>query len=70
MEVDFLENADKSGRVKMTLEVEINQALMDLAREKMDTVMQFASQMRQNMGPGGKGKMGEGHAAMMGHGQE
>jgi hypothetical protein len=70
MEVDFLENADKSGKMKLTVELEVNPALMDLAKENMANLMEMASQWRQNMGPGGKGKMGEGHQGMMHHGQE
>jgi hypothetical protein len=69
-----MEAADKSGKVKLTVELEINPALMDLARDKMDKMMEMVSQWRPNMGGmGGKGKMGEGqgHPGMgMHHGQE
>ena len=69
-----MEAADKSGKVKLTVELEINQALMDLARDKMDKMMEMVSQWRPNMGGmGGKGKMGEGegHQGMgMHHGAE
>ncbi len=63
---------DKSGRVKLTMEVEINPALMDLIKEKMDSMMEMASKWAPQMG--GKGKMGEGGGphgmGMMHHGQE
>lgn len=70
MEVDFLENADKSGKLKLTVELEVNPALMDLAKENMAHMMDMASQWSKNMGQGGKGKMGEGGMGMMHHGQE
>jgi hypothetical protein len=70
-----MEAADKSGKVKLTVELEINQALMDLARDKMDKMMEIVSQWKPNMGGmGGKGKMGEGQGhqgmGMMHHGAE
>ncbi len=69
-----MEAVDKSGKVKLTVEMEINPALMDLIKENMSNMMEMASQWRQNMGPGGKGKMGEGNphgmGTMMHHGQE
>lgn len=66
-----MENADKSGKMKLTIELEVNPALMDLAKENMSKVVEMASQWRQNMGPGGKGNMGGGHPGMMmHHGQE
>jgi hypothetical protein len=70
-----MEAVDKSGKVKLTVELEINQALMDLARDKMDKMMDVVSQWRPNMGGmGGKGKMGEGQGhqgmGMMHHGAE
>jgi hypothetical protein len=70
--VDFLESTDKSGKVKLTMELEINEAAMSLIKENMANMMDMASQWRQNMGQGGKGKMGEGgHGmGMMHHGQE
>jgi hypothetical protein len=67
MEVDFLENVDKSGKMKLTIELEVNPALMDLAKENMANMMDVASQWSKNMGQG-KGKMGEG-PGMMHHGQ-
>ncbi len=69
-----METADKSGRVKLTVELAVNPALMDLVKENMDNMVQMASQWRPNMGQGGKGKMGEGNphgmGGMMHHGQE
>jgi hypothetical protein len=72
-----MEAVDKSGKVKLTVELEINQALMDLARDKMDKMMDVVSQWRPNMGGmGGKGKMGMGEGGghggmgMMHHGAE
>jgi hypothetical protein len=69
--VDFVETIDKSGRVKLTVELEVNPALMDLVKENMANMMEMASQWRANMGQG-KGKMGGGHMGMgmMHHGQE
>ncbi len=65
-----MEATDKSGRVKLTVELEVNPALMDLVKENMANMMEMASQWRANMGQG-KGKMGEGHGmGMMHHGQE
>jgi hypothetical protein len=66
----FLETADKGGKLKLTIELEINPALMDLAKENMANMMDVASQWNKNMGQGGKGKMGEGHSGMMHQGQE
>lgn len=69
-----METVDKSGKVKLTVELEINQALMELARDKMDKMMEVVSQWRPNMG--GKGKMGMGEGGghggmgMMHHGAE
>jgi len=65
-----LETADKGGKLKLTIELEINPALMDLAKENMANMMDVASQWNKNMGQGGKGKMGEGDAGMMHQGQE
>ncbi len=64
-----MEATDKSGKVKLTVELEVNPALMDLLKENMEHMMDMAAQWRANMGPG-KGKMGGGHMGMMGHGQE
>jgi hypothetical protein len=71
--VDFLEATDKSGKVKLTMELEINEPAMALIKENMANMMDMASQWRANMGQGGKGKMGEGGhgmGPMMHHGQE
>jgi hypothetical protein len=69
-----LETVDKSGKLKLTVELEVNPALMDLAKENMANMMEMASQWSKNMGQGGKGKMGEGNphgtGNMMHHGQE
>lgn len=69
-----METVDKSGRMKLTVELEINPVLMDFAKEKMDNVMEMVSKWRPDMGGmGGKGKMGgEGHQGMgmMHHGAE
>ena len=62
----FLEAAEKSGKVKLTVELEVNPALMDLLKENMAHMMEMAQQWRP-MGPG-KSKMGEGEAGMMHHG--
>jgi hypothetical protein len=66
-----LETTDKSGKIKMTMELEINEAAMSLIRENIDNMVSVASQWRPNM-QGGKGKMGEGHQGMgmMHHGQQ
>jgi hypothetical protein len=62
--------AEKSGKVKITFEVEINQAAMELIRANMEMMNQTLPQLIQNwregMGSRGKG-MGWG---MMHHGQE
>ncbi len=58
-----MEAADKTGKAKVTLEVEINPALMDLIKENMSHMMEMAQQWGKNMGPG-RGKMGE-HMGMM-----
>jgi hypothetical protein len=65
-----LEAADKTGKIKLTMELEINPAAMELIKENMSNMMEMAQQWRQNMGQGGKGKMGEGHMGMMHHGSE
>lgn len=68
-----METVDKSGKIKLTVELEINPATMELIKDNMENMMNMASQWRPNMG-GGKGKMGqgEGHAGMgmMHHGAE
>jgi hypothetical protein len=64
-----LETTDKSGKVKLTVELEVNPALMELLKENMAHMMEMASQWRPGMGPG-KGKWDEGgHGmGMMHHG--
>ncbi len=66
-----MEATEKSGKMKLTVELEVNPALMDLVKENMANMMDMAAQWRANMGQG-KGKMGEGHMGMgmMHHGQE
>ena len=64
--------AEKSGKVKITFEVEINQAAMDLIKSNMEmmskTVPELIQNMREAMASRGKGHgMGMG---MMHHGQE
>lgn len=63
-----MEATDKSGKIKFTAELEINQAAMELIKENMSHMMDMASQMGWRQG--GKGKMGEGgHSmGMMHHG--
>ncbi len=63
LEVNFLESTGKSGKVKLTMELEINEAAMELIKANMAHMMDMASQMGWR--PGGKGKMGEGHMGMM-----
>lgn len=63
-----MEAAEKSGKVKFTVEMEINPALMELIKENMSHMMDMASQWRQGMGQGNKDKMSEAHSGMMHHG--
>ncbi len=67
-----MEATDKSGKIKLTMELEINQAAMELLKENMSNMMDMASQMGWRPSQGGQGKQGEGHHAMgmMHHGQE
>ncbi len=64
--------AEKSGKVKLTFEVEINQAAMDLIKTDMEMMNQILPGIIQNWREGmasrGKG-MGMG-MGMMHHGQE
>jgi hypothetical protein len=64
----FMEVAEKSGRVKFTVEMEINPALMELIKDNMSHMMDMASQWRQGNGQGNKEKMSEAHSGMMHHG--
>ena len=60
--------AEKNGKVKLTVEMEINPALMELIKENMSHMMDMASQWRQGTGQGNKDKMSEAHSGMMHHG--
>jgi hypothetical protein len=60
--------AEKSGKVKLTVELEINQAAMELIKANMEMMSQTIPGLIQNWREGMKGKgMGMG---MMHHGQE
>ncbi len=48
--------SDKSGKAKLTVELEINEAAMDLIKANMENMMNMASQLGWK--PGGKEKMG------------
>jgi hypothetical protein len=65
-----MEAANKSGKVKFTFEMELNQPILELVRQDIDMMMDLASQgadiMRKNMG---ERKKGRGMGMMM-HGQE
>ena len=65
-----METTDKSGKVKFTFEMELNQPVMELIRQDIDMMMDLASQgadiWRKNMGERRKGMGG----MMMHHGQE
>jgi hypothetical protein len=61
-----MEALEKSGKVKLTMELEINPAAMDLIKENMSNMMDMASQWR---GQGGKDKT-EGHHTGMHHHSE
>ena len=67
-----MEATDKSGKVKFTFEMELNQPVMELIRQDIDMAMDLAAQgadiWRKNMGERRKG-MGMG-MGMMHHGQE
>jgi hypothetical protein len=62
---------DKSGKVKFTFEMELNQPVMELIRQDIDMMMDLAAQgadiMRKNVGE--RRKQG-GMGIMMHHGQE
>ena len=66
-----MEATDKSGKVKFTFEMELNQPIMELIRQDIDMMMDLASQgadiMRKNMG---EKKARHGMGMMMHHGQE
>lgn len=67
-----MEVTDKSGKIKMTMELEINQAAMELLKENMSNMLDMASQMGWRPNQGRQGKHGEDHHAMgmMHHSQE
>jgi hypothetical protein len=69
-EVEFMEAIEKSGKVKLTFEMELNKSVMDLVRQDIDMMMDLASQgvdiWRKNMGERRK----HGHGLAMMHGQE
>jgi chemotaxis regulatin CheY-phosphate phosphatase CheZ len=64
--------AEKSGKVKITFEVEINQPAMELIKENLEVMQQMWPQWMkmwmENMGAKGKG--GHGMGMLMHHGQE
>ncbi|MCW3983907.1 MAG: hypothetical protein NWE96_07910 [Candidatus Bathyarchaeota archaeon] len=60
-----METAEKSGKVKLTMELEINPAAMDLIKENMSHMVDMASQWR---GQSSKGKMESAHSMI--HGEE
>jgi hypothetical protein len=66
--------ANKSGKVKLTFELEINEPAMDLIKQNMEMMTDVAAQgmqaWRENMGQRGKqGQGGHGMGMMMHHGQ-
>jgi hypothetical protein len=61
-----MEALEKSGKVKLTMELEINPAAMDLIKENMSNMMNMASQWR---GQSGKDKI-EGHHTGMHHSEQ
>lgn len=67
-----LETADKSGKIKLTVELEVNQPLLELARTNLDMVSDVIAQnmqmWRENMMQG-RG-MGGGHGMMHGGSHE
>lgn len=64
--------ADKSGKVKFTFEVEINQPAMELMKQNIEMMSDVMPQLMQNWraNMGSKGKEGHGMGMMMHHGQE
>ncbi len=68
-----MEATDKSGKIKLTVELEINQPAMELIRSNMEMMSQVMPQLVQNWREGMKGKGGQGGhgmGMMMHHGQE
>lgn len=64
--------ADKSGKIKCTFELEINEAAMELIKKSSEMWSEMVTQgmqaWRENMGQ--RGRMGHGMGMMMHHGQE
>ena len=68
-----METTDKSGKAKLSVELEINQPLMELIRGNMEMMGQVMPQLVQNWREAMKGKGGQGSHGMgmiMHHGQE
>ena len=65
-----METTDKSGKVKLTVELEINQPAMELIRGNVEMMSQVMPQLVQNLREGMKGKGGHGMGMMMHHSQE
>jgi hypothetical protein len=67
-----MEAIEKSGKVKFTFEMELNQPIMELVRQDIDMMMDLASQgadiWRKNIGE--RRKTGHGMGMMMHQGQE
>ncbi len=70
--MDLVE-AGKNGKIKLTLEFEINQPAMELIKQNMEMMSEMAAQgmqtWRENRGMKGK-QGGHGMGVMMHHGQE
>lgn len=69
-----METTEKSGKIKMTFEVEINQPAMELIKQNADMMSEIAAQgmaaWRENRERMGKGPGHMGHGmGMMHHGQ-
>jgi hypothetical protein len=66
--------ADKNGKVKLTFEVEINPAAMEILKMDLDLMGKFGSQAmamwREKMAKGKMWQGGHGMGMMMHHGQE
>jgi hypothetical protein len=54
-----METTEKSGKVKFTFEIELNQPILELVRQYIDMMMNLAAQgadiMRKNIGERRKG---------------
>ena len=70
--MDLWKQTDKSGKVKFTFEMELNQPVMELIRQDIDMMMDLAAQgadiWRKEHGREKKTRHGMG--MMMHHGQE